>query len=89
MKVSPGAATKVGGTHTREVGRQHVVVQPITDIEDGLGGNSRGIDDPSEEVGIRLADASMRRRSDEVGPQPGSGQLLVKPLGLITCNPDA
>jgi len=56
VEVTPGAAAKAGGTHTCSACWQDVVVQPITDVEDGCGGDSRGVDDPMKSASTPAAD---------------------------------
>jgi hypothetical protein len=63
-------------SHAGPVRGRDVVVQTVTNVKDLFGDDSRGLDDPSKKLGVRLAHLPLRGRPNEICSQTCSGELL-------------
>ncbi len=74
---APGAAPDEHRGHAGSQGRQHVVVEPVADIGDGLGRFTGRLGDFGEEFWVGLGHTPAGGAGDQVGRQvePREGGL--------------
>lgn len=86
--MAPRPAPDKHRAHPDRPGRQDVIVEAVTHIQNALSRNARFGDQPDEELGIWLSHTPRHRGSDEVSLQSGRYEHLLDGRRLVTGDAD-
>ncbi len=88
MKIPPRTASNECRAHSCLMGGNHIVIQPVTHIQDGAGRNLGFVGHSQKKPAIQFGDTPRLGGGNEIGLQSGRMQCSLDARGLIAGNPD-